>query len=90
MREGAAEPRHSRASGRREGGARGGGGGGGSSSAQQQRWAEWEEREEEEEGEEREAEAAVVENLIVNEFVKITCGAASIRQPPPRTSGYKH
>ena len=66
LREGAAESRHSRASGRRESGARGGGdGGGGGGSAQQRRWAEREEREEEEEEEEGE-EAAVGE--IVNNF----------------------
>jgi len=58
LREGAAEPRHSRASGRRESGTRGGGDGCSSGgSAQQRRWAEREEREEEEEEEEGEAEA---------------------------------
>ena len=53
LREGAAESRHSRASGRRESGARGGGDGRSSGSGAQQRWwAEREEREEEEEVEE--------------------------------------
>ena len=56
LREGAAQSRHARASGRRESGARGEGDG---CAQQRRRRAEWEEEEEEEEGEEREAEAVV-------------------------------
>ena len=61
LREGAAEPRHSRASRRCEGGARGGGDGSSSGGgAQQWQWEEWnEKREAEEDGEEGKAEAKI-------------------------------
>ena len=70
LREGAAEPRHSRASGRRESGARGGGDGcGGGSGAQQRRWVEREEREEEEE---EGKEEAVIEIAIIFEAASLS------------------
>ena len=66
LRESAAEPRHSRARGRREGGARGGGeDGGGGDSVQQRRWTERGREAKEEEGEERE-EAAVEMPISAN------------------------